>query len=52
MLVGWWVYLPLADLPVHCLQQQIVGDWLFSVGEPHSTLQLCGHHTPRWQILK
>ena len=46
MLVGWWVYLPLADLPVHCLQQQIVGDWLFSVGEPHSTLQLCGHHTP------
>lgn len=36
----------IADLPVHCLQQQIFGSWTFHLGAPQSTPQLCGHHTP------
>lgn len=37
---------PLSDLPVHCLQQQIIGDWVLRVGDRHAAPQLCGHHTP------
>ena len=39
-------YAPLADLPVHCLQQQIIGDWSLMVGGSNAAPQLCGHHTP------
>lgn len=43
-----------ADLPVHCLLQDVVGEWTFHVGPPQappfpdlrSFIPTCGHHIP------
>ena len=35
-----------ADLPVHCLKQQVEGDWDFFLGNPSSTRSSCGHGHP------
>jgi len=35
-----------ADLPVHCLKQQIEGNWDFFVGAPSKTRSSCGHQHP------
>lgn len=42
-----------ADLPVHCLMQDVVGDWIFHVGPPEppvaglkQSIPQCGHHIP------
>ena len=40
----------LADLPVHCLQPQIVGRWTFRLGRPHNTTVSCGHDTPNTNL--
>jgi cathepsin C len=41
------------DLPVHCLMQDVVGDWTFYVGSPAAPVKglarnipQCGHHIP------
>lgn len=36
----------LADLPVHCLRNQIVGDWVFHLGPLSETRTSCGHGRP------
>jgi cathepsin C len=43
----------LADLPVHCLMQDVIGDWTFHVGPPEppmkglkQSIPQCGHHIP------
>merc|ERR1719265_373701 len=35
-----------ADLPVHCLRHQVVGDWEFTMGPMSSTRSPCGHQKP------
>jgi cathepsin C len=35
-----------ADLPVHCLQHEIVGRWTFHIGASAPTPQHCAHHLP------
>lgn len=35
-----------ADLPVHCLRHQLVGDWDFFLGEPSHMRSSCGHLRP------
>jgi len=35
-----------ADLPVHCLRHQIVGEWHFELGELSSQRSSCGHRRP------
>jgi len=35
-----------ADLPVHCLRHQVVGDWEFTLGPTSSTRSSCGHQKP------
>jgi len=36
----------LADLPVHCLRHQVVGDWEFILALPRPERSSCGHHLP------
>ena len=36
----------LADLPVHCLHAQIVGNWTFHVGKSSARPPSCGHSAP------
>lgn len=36
----------LADLPVHCLGHQVVGEWEFTVGPASSQRSSCGHNRP------
>eukprot|EP00397_Hematodinium_sp_SG-2012_P032498 GEMP01034605.1.p1 GENE.GEMP01034605.1~~GEMP01034605.1.p1 ORF type:complete len:542 (+),score=115.48 GEMP01034605.1:429-2054(+) len=42
------LFLPcaLADLPVHCLHDQIVGDWTLHLGKPSKSRMFCGHAHP------
>lgn len=36
-----------ADLPVHCLNVQVAGTWLFELGaDNHDNSLRCGHHVP------
>mmetsp|Transcript_36264 Transcript_36264/g.66429 ORF Transcript_36264/g.66429 Transcript_36264/m.66429 type:complete len:513 (+) Transcript_36264:85-1623(+) len=35
-----------ADLPVHCLRHQVVGEWRFSLGALTSERSSCGHSRP------
>jgi len=35
-----------ADLPVHCLRHEIVGDWTFKLGSPSQKRSSCGHVHP------
>merc|ERR1719199_824816 len=35
-----------ADLPVHCLRHQIVGDWEFTLGPLGPKRSSCGHTKP------
>lgn len=35
-----------ADLPVHCLRNQVEGKWHFYLTEPSDTRTTCGHKTP------
>mmetsp|Transcript_31334 Transcript_31334/g.72711 ORF Transcript_31334/g.72711 Transcript_31334/m.72711 type:complete len:644 (-) Transcript_31334:34-1965(-) len=38
-----------ADLPIHCTQQDVVGEWTFQLGPPellHGRIPACGHSTP------
>jgi len=35
-----------ADLPVHCLRHQIVGEWEFHLGEASDVRSSCGHQRP------
>ncbi|KAF4675177.1 hypothetical protein FOL47_008184 [Perkinsus chesapeaki] len=39
-------WLSLADLPVHCLRHQIVGDWEFYIGPSSTERSSCGHKQP------
>jgi len=41
--------LALADLPVHCLRHQVVGDWTFQLSPPSATRSSCGHLKPDTQ---
>ena len=36
----------LADLPVHCLRHQVVGEWTFHLSPPSATRSSCGHKRP------
>jgi cathepsin C len=36
----------LADLPVHCLRHQVVGDWEFTLGQLGPKRTSCGHRKP------
>jgi cathepsin C len=36
----------LADLPVHCLRHQVVGEWTFHLSAPSATRSSCGHKRP------
>jgi len=38
--------LTLADLPVHCLRHQILGDWNFLLGTSGNVRSNCGHQRP------
>lgn len=38
--------LSVADLPVHCLRHQVVGDWEFTLGAPQAKRSSCGHKRP------
>lgn len=41
------VVLPVtADLPVHCLRHQVLGEWEFALEAPGPKRTHCGHHTP------
>eukprot|EP00928_Gymnodinium_smaydae_P096475 TRINITY_DN8533_c0_g3_i2.p1 TRINITY_DN8533_c0_g3~~TRINITY_DN8533_c0_g3_i2.p1 ORF type:complete len:569 (-),score=99.90 TRINITY_DN8533_c0_g3_i2:108-1814(-) len=35
-----------ADLPVHCLRHQILGEWIFKLGPSSSHRSSCGHMRP------
>jgi len=35
-----------ADLPVHCLRHQILGDWVFKLGKLGDKRSACGHEHP------
>jgi len=35
-----------ADLPVHCLSEEIVGTWTLHLGQPQRTRSFCGHRHP------
>jgi cathepsin C len=35
-----------ADLPVHCLRHQVVGQWEFTLGPAGPKRSSCGHHHP------
>jgi len=35
-----------ADLPVHCLHHEVVGDWKFTLGPQQSQRSSCGHLRP------
>lgn len=35
-----------ADLPVHCLRHEVVGNWKFTLGKPSSERSGCGHARP------
>lgn len=35
-----------ADLPVHCLRHQLVGDWEFTLAPPSPKRTSCGHQKP------
>jgi cathepsin C len=35
-----------ADLPVHCLRHQLLGDWTFELGPSSSQRSSCGHGNP------
>mmetsp|Transcript_37822 Transcript_37822/g.106269 ORF Transcript_37822/g.106269 Transcript_37822/m.106269 type:complete len:524 (-) Transcript_37822:473-2044(-) len=47
-LVGLLGALPsaLADLPVHCVRHQVVGEWRFKLGPLEPTRSSCGHLRP------
>lgn len=36
----------LADLPVHCMRAQVLGEWTLSIGPASSERSACGHHRP------
>jgi cathepsin C len=38
--------LSVADLPVHCLRSQILGDWVFELGPLSDKRTSCGHERP------
>jgi cathepsin C len=35
-----------ADLPVHCVRHQVVGDWVFKLGPLSEARSVCGHERP------
>jgi cathepsin C len=35
-----------ADLPVHCLRHEVVGEWRFTLGPPREHRSSCGHNRP------
>ena len=41
-----FVWSALADLPVHCVHPQIVGNWTFRVGKSSASRPACGHSAP------
>lgn len=41
-----WFPLAFADLPVHCLRNQIAGKWRFFLSAPTPLRSTCGHQTP------
>eukprot|EP00746_Dinoflagellata_sp_MGD_P128941 gnl/MRDRNA2_/MRDRNA2_63218_c0_seq1.p1 gnl/MRDRNA2_/MRDRNA2_63218_c0~~gnl/MRDRNA2_/MRDRNA2_63218_c0_seq1.p1 ORF type:complete len:550 (-),score=103.60 gnl/MRDRNA2_/MRDRNA2_63218_c0_seq1:10-1659(-) len=46
-LLSAWVPLPAhADLPVHCLRHQVLGEWEFALEAPGPKRTHCGHQTP------
>jgi cathepsin C len=42
----WLLGLAAADLPVHCLRHQVVGDWEFHLGPSTGQRTSCGHQRP------
>eukprot|EP00928_Gymnodinium_smaydae_P089648 TRINITY_DN73577_c0_g1_i1.p1 TRINITY_DN73577_c0_g1~~TRINITY_DN73577_c0_g1_i1.p1 ORF type:complete len:580 (+),score=98.65 TRINITY_DN73577_c0_g1_i1:99-1838(+) len=44
LFVGVWPCA--ADLPVHCLRHQVVGEWEFTLGPLGDRRTSCGHQTP------
>eukprot|EP00747_Dinoflagellata_sp_TGD_P005526 gnl/TRDRNA2_/TRDRNA2_114261_c0_seq1.p1 gnl/TRDRNA2_/TRDRNA2_114261_c0~~gnl/TRDRNA2_/TRDRNA2_114261_c0_seq1.p1 ORF type:complete len:540 (+),score=91.81 gnl/TRDRNA2_/TRDRNA2_114261_c0_seq1:138-1757(+) len=42
-LVPWQA---LADLPVHCVRHQLIGEWTFHLGPPSARRLDCGHQHP------
>lgn len=42
----WFLSVVHADLPVHCLHDEIVGNWTLLLGKPSTTRQFCGHSHP------
>jgi len=44
--------LVVADLPVHCLHHEIIGNWKFSLGRLSSQRSSCGHLRPDSQDLQ
>lgn len=46
MLLSACVVPVVADLPVHCLRHQVVGNWKFILSKPSATRSGCGHHRP------
>ena len=42
----WWLPASLADLPVHCLREDVAGKWRFFISQPSDMPQDCGHNTP------
>jgi len=38
--------LALADLPVHCMRAQVLGEWKLSIGPSSPQRSACGHHRP------
>ena len=39
-------HVTLADLPVHCLRHQMLGEWVFELGELSEHRTSCGHNRP------
>jgi len=35
-----------ADLPVHCMRSQVLGEWTLTLGEPSAVRSSCGHQRP------
>jgi len=35
-----------ADLPVHCMRSQVLGEWTFTIGEASKDRSSCGHQRP------
>eukprot|EP00747_Dinoflagellata_sp_TGD_P162112 gnl/TRDRNA2_/TRDRNA2_179347_c0_seq1.p1 gnl/TRDRNA2_/TRDRNA2_179347_c0~~gnl/TRDRNA2_/TRDRNA2_179347_c0_seq1.p1 ORF type:complete len:561 (+),score=143.85 gnl/TRDRNA2_/TRDRNA2_179347_c0_seq1:179-1861(+) len=51
-IVGASLYPTRADLPVHCLRHQVVGEWRFTLGPLKEKRSSCGHQRPDMEDLQ